>query len=249
MSFLTSYEYPWHPRFKTGRWPFVLVLQNQHNISLILLPFVSSVSLIYPGVPCHSFSSSVLQPFAVAIKVCKKAEKDRHDRIPNTTNGKPVANQRWVVIWGWFRSYLATSPRIQPSTRPPSVVRYPSSSISNMAYPGQRYHMNQGNYYAPPQQPPPGQQNFYGPPPGAPPPNMAQGPPYPYHPPNGPPPDMYNNSYQQSRHGAPPPPPQHAQVFNHQVGGYTYQYSNCTGKRKVLLSVTNTNTIGTIDWD
>lgn len=103
-----------------------------------------------------------------------------------------------------------------------------------MAYPGQQYHMNQGNYYAPPQQPPPGQGQFYGPPPGAPPSNMAHGPQYQYHPPNGPPPNFQNNAYSQGQNRAPAPPPQHAQIFNQQVGNqYTYQYSNCSGKRKV----------------
>ena len=107
-------------------------------------------------------------------------------------------------------------------------------SSCTMAYPGQQYHMNHQNYYSAPQQPPPGQGQFYGPPPGAPPPNMASRP-YNYHPPNGPPPTVYDNAYRQGQHGA-PPPPQHAQMFNQQMGQqYTFQYSNCTGKRKVTL--------------
>jgi metacaspase-1 len=102
-----------------------------------------------------------------------------------------------------------------------------------MAYPGQQYHTNHGNYSYPPQQPPQGQGGFYGPPPGAPPPNLASNP-YPYQAPNGPPPNAYNNAYRQGNYGAPPPPPQHAQMFNQQMGQqYTFQYSNCTGKRKV----------------
>ena len=103
-----------------------------------------------------------------------------------------------------------------------------------MAYPGQQYHMNHQNYYPPPQQAPPG--GYYGPPPGAPPPNQATRPNYSHHPPNGPPPNVYQNSYSQGQYGAPPPPPQQAQMFHQQVGQqYTFQYSNCTGKRKVFL--------------
>jgi hypothetical protein len=51
----------------------------------------------------------------------------------------------------------------------------------------------------------------------------------------------YNQGgYNQGGHGqvsyrpGPPPPPQHSQMFNSQVGNqYTFQYSQCTGKRKV----------------
>jgi metacaspase-1 len=104
-----------------------------------------------------------------------------------------------------------------------------------MSYPGQHYHVNHQDYYAPPQQPPPNQGQFYGPPPGAPPPNMASRPNYNYHAPNGPPVDYNHNAYAQGQYRAPPPPPQHAQMFNQQVGNqYTFQYSACTGKRKVL---------------
>src|SRR5579859_6173752 len=117
-------------------------------------------------------------------------------------------------------------------------------------YPGQQYHQNHGQYqpppqgpagyYAPPQGPPPG--GYYAPPPGAPPPNM-QTRPQQYHPPSGPPPDPYSQGYRQhqvEQYGAPPPPPQQAQMFNQQVGNqYTFQYSNCSGKRKVLPSPRN----------
>ena len=107
---------------------------------------------------------------------------------------------------------------------------------SVMAYPGQQYHMNQQTYYSAPQRPPQGQGQFYGPPPGVPPPNMASRP-YNYHPPNGPPPSVYDNNFRQGQYGAPPPPPQQAQMFNQQMGQqYTFQYSNCTGKRKVIRS-------------
>ncbi len=106
-----------------------------------------------------------------------------------------------------------------------------------MAYPGQKYHMNQQNYYPPPPQPPPGRGQFYSPPPGAPPPNMAARPNYNYHPPNGPPPNVHQNNFRQGQYNAPPPPPQNAQIFNQQMGQqYTFQYSQCTGKRKVSSS-------------
>ncbi|KAI1913876.1 Ca(2+)-dependent cysteine protease [Ophidiomyces ophidiicola] len=45
-----------------------------------------------------------------------------------------------------------------------------------------------------------------------------------------------NNSYVQGNHNAPPPPPTGAVAFGHGAPqGYSYQYSNCTGKRKALL--------------
>lgn len=39
-----------------------------------------------------------------------------------------------------------------------------------------------------------------------------------------------------AEYGRAPPPPSTAQAFGHGApGGYTFQYSNCTGKRKALL--------------
>jgi hypothetical protein len=47
---------------------------------------------------------------------------------------------------------------------------------------------------------------------------------------------IHNNAYVQGNHGAPPPPPAQAQTFGHGApGSYTFQYSNCTGRRKALL--------------
>jgi metacaspase-1 len=49
-------------------------------------------------------------------------------------------------------------------------------------------------------------------------------------------PTAHNNAYNQGNHNAPPPPPQQAQAFGHGApGGYTFQYSNCSGRRKALL--------------
>ncbi|KAI5212966.1 hypothetical protein AUEXF2481DRAFT_31037 [Aureobasidium subglaciale EXF-2481] len=93
-----------------------------------------------------------------------------------------------------------------------------------------------GNYGAPPPQPqyggayqqlPPQQQGYggYSQPPAqhyAPQPQLPSG----------------QNIYQQHnlRQGAPPPPPQGMQTFGHGApNGYSFQYSNCTGKRKALL--------------
>jgi len=103
-------------------------------------------------------------------------------------------------------------------------------------YPGQQYRANQQNYYPPPQsspqQYPPGQ---YFPPPPGPPPNMAPRAGYGYQPPPGPPPNVYG---QQHAYGMPPPPPQQAQMFHQQVGNqYMFQYSQCTGRRKVQLAI------------
>ncbi|KEZ46737.1 hypothetical protein SAPIO_CDS0013 [Scedosporium apiospermum] len=106
-------------------------------------------------------------------------------------------------------------------------------------YPGQGY----GGGYPPPGQqyyPPQGQQGYY------PPPQQPQGNYYP--PPQGPPPshlDRYGMpNHQGGGHygggtrsaGAPPPPPSGAQQFGHGAPeGYSFQYSDCTGKRKALL--------------
>jgi hypothetical protein len=49
-------------------------------------------------------------------------------------------------------------------------------------------------------------------------------------------PTAHQNAYSQGNHHAPPPPPQGAQQFSHGApGGYTFQYSNCSGRRKALL--------------
>lgn len=62
-----------------------------------------------------------------------------------------------------------------------------------------------------------------------PPPQQGYGPP-----PHGP--NVNQNAYMQGNHGAPPPPPQQAQQFGHGApNGYSFQYSNCTGRRKALL--------------
>jgi len=116
-------------------------------------------------------------------------------------------------------------------------------------YPGQGYH-NQ-HHYPPPQQysnyPPPQQYPPYGghspQPPynggyGAPPPAPGYGaPPVASGYGGYPPPQQYQQGYQQQhQYGRAPPPPSTAQAFGHGApGGYTFQYSNCTGKRKALL--------------
>ncbi|KAM3421882.1 Metacaspase-1A [Cercospora zeina] len=117
-------------------------------------------------------------------------------------------------------------------------------------FPGQGYHNQQGppppqygygsNGYPPPQQYPP---QPYGAPSPQPPPNYGYGappPPQQYNygappPPGnygGPPPPMQ----QQGGYGRPPPPPQQQQQFGHGAPPQmTFQYSNCTGRRKALL--------------
>lgn len=117
-----------------------------------------------------------------------------------------------------------------------------------MSYPGQGHYSYGGEYgnYSPPPGPPPQGYN-YGPPSGPPPQRYGYGPPtgprpqqqYGYGPPTGPRP--------QPRHGdgGPPPgppfgaaygsptssPPTAPQVIGN---GISYQYSNCTGRRKAL---------------
>ncbi|CAK1359329.1 Metacaspase-1A [Cercospora beticola] len=125
-------------------------------------------------------------------------------------------------------------------------------------FPGQGYHNQQGppppqygygnNGYPPPQQYPPQQ---YGAPSPQPPPNYGYGappPPQQYNngppPPQGhygaPPPGNYGGPpppmQQQGGYGRPPPPPQQQQQFGHGAPPQmTFQYSNCTGRRKALL--------------
>ncbi|EME77641.1 uncharacterized protein MYCFIDRAFT_60753 [Pseudocercospora fijiensis CIRAD86] len=130
-------------------------------------------------------------------------------------------------------------------------------------YPGQGYHNQQGypppqqhgfNGYPPPQQyGPPAPQYGYGTPPPAPQYGAGYGAPSPQPPqfgngyqqtppPQGygaPPPQQYNRpppGPPQGNYGRPPPPPQQTQQFGHGApSGYTFQYSNCTGRRKALL--------------
>ncbi|KAL9085961.1 MAG: hypothetical protein Q9165_007323 [Trypethelium subeluteriae] len=72
--------------------------------------------------------------------------------------------------------------------------------------------------------PPPPQYGGYGPPNGAPQYNQSSAPTY------------QNSAYMHGNHSAPPPPPQQAQHFGSGApGGYTFQYSTCTGRRKALL--------------
>ncbi|PPJ60600.1 hypothetical protein CBER1_03674 [Cercospora berteroae] len=124
-------------------------------------------------------------------------------------------------------------------------------------FPGQGYHNQQGppppqygygnNGYPPPQQYPPQQ---YGAPSPQPPPNYGYGAPPPQQYNNGPPPPQGHygapppGNYggppppmqQQGGYGRPPPPPQQQQQFGHGAPPQmTFQYSNCTGRRKALL--------------
>ncbi|KIH86412.1 metacaspase [Sporothrix brasiliensis 5110] len=122
----------------------------------------------------------------------------------------------------------------------------------NGGFPGQNYGPgHHGGGYGPPQGgygPPQGGYGGYGPPPGPPPQGYDQyGYPQQQYPPQGyqqPPPQQYQQGgyqqggYQQGGYdnrGA-APPPQQAQSFGHGApSDYTFQYSNCTGKRKALL--------------
>ncbi|KAJ8123064.1 hypothetical protein O1611_g9685 [Lasiodiplodia mahajangana] len=88
--------------------------------------------------------------------------------------------------------------------------------------------------------PPPHGYNQYPPPGGPPPPQQSR--PNRYPPPSFPPPpglDSYGYPTVQGyggTHRAGPPPPSAPQEFGHGAPqGYTFQYSNCTGKRKALL--------------
>ncbi|KAK5156448.1 hypothetical protein LTR04_005631, partial [Oleoguttula sp. CCFEE 6159] len=88
-----------------------------------------------------------------------------------------------------------------------------------------------GGYGSPPPQPqyggyqqaPPIPQPGY----GAPAPQYGQRPDFP---------TVNSNAYVHGNTSAPPPPPQQVQTFGTGApGGYTFQYSNCTGRRKALL--------------
>ncbi|EXJ73740.1 metacaspase-1A [Cladophialophora psammophila CBS 110553] len=131
---------------------------------------------------------------------------------------------------------------------------YPPQSHSPQPYPAQGYGAPGGYGQPPPQvapygynNPPPPQQGGYGGY-GSPPPQpdgypgmFASCPKVKPHrlPCAGPRPGMpsyANNSYSQGNHQAPPPPPTAPQQFGHGAPpGYSFQYSNCTGKRKALL--------------
>ncbi|OAP65482.1 metacaspase-1A [Fonsecaea erecta] len=114
---------------------------------------------------------------------------------------------------------------------------YPPQSHSPQPYPAQGYGAPGGYGQPPPQvapygynNPPPPQQGGYG--------GYGSPPPQP----NGYPgprpgmPSYANNSYAQGNHQAPPPPPTAPQRFGHGAPPeYSFQYSNCTGKRKALL--------------
>lgn len=116
-------------------------------------------------------------------------------------------------------------------------------------YPGQGYGGGGGGYgHAPPPGPPPPQQGYGYAPSGPPPPQQGYGgqpgyrqyPPPPHSPPPGL--DAYGYPIAQGHHGhayharSGPPPPSVPQQFGHGApDGYTFQYSNCTGRRKALL--------------
>ena len=166
------------------------------------------------------------------------------------------------MTWGPEAKASILRHRHSLSPTPPSVLvnlcfLIFTSSVSSlfcviMSYPGQRYYGNHQHHYTPPQgppqYPPSGHGQYYQPPP---PPVLSRAN-LDYRPPPGPPPNAYNNSYHPGPYGPPPPPPQIAQSFNHQIGGqYTFQYSQCTGKRKVriLNCVQRMLIVGPIDWN
>ncbi|KAJ5046494.1 uncharacterized protein L3040_003737 [Drepanopeziza brunnea f. sp. 'multigermtubi'] len=122
---------------------------------------------------------------------------------------------------------------------PPPPQQYPPQ------YPPQpNYYPPQQQNYGPPQpgygyqQPPPPQQPPYG---------YSQPPPQQYggynNVPNNQPqygrpgmPSINSNAYVHGNHAAPPPPPSSMQSFGSGAPqGYSFQYSNCTGRRKALL--------------
>ncbi|KAK7540501.1 metacaspase-1 [Phyllosticta citribraziliensis] len=112
----------------------------------------------------------------------------------------------------------------------PPPQQYGPSPQGQYGYPPPGHSPQPYNYGTPPpgqfggyQQGPPPPQPGYGGGYGAPPPQQQQ-----Y---GGPPPNNYGG-----QPNAPPPPPQQAQSFGHGApAGYSFQYSNCTGRRKALL--------------
>ncbi|KAK6456705.1 caspase domain-containing protein [Scheffersomyces xylosifermentans] len=107
-------------------------------------------------------------------------------------------------------------------------------SYNNNAPPPQ----GQGGYYAPPQGPPPSGYSSYGPPQGPPPQQYQQQyqqpPQQQYSRPSAPPPprDQYGSQNQYARPTG--PPPSAPQSFG-QNTNFTFQYSNCSGRKKALL--------------
>ena len=98
------------------------------------------------------------------------------------------------------------------------------------------WHENQRTNYAPPIQPPPGMQRMYSPPHYPPPPSSA----YNYSPPRDyfPEPDRFMNGYRNQIDASPIPLPAGPQTFHQQLGSqYQFQYSQCTGRRKVIPSI------------
>ncbi|SPQ25849.1 d6b32f4c-6d2c-43df-94f9-b20fe803550e [Thermothielavioides terrestris] len=103
------------------------------------------------------------------------------------------------------------------------------------------YYPPQGYGYPPPPPPPPPQGPGYGFQQPAPPYGYPQPPSQGYHPPPQAPhgygrpnmPTVNSNSYVHGNHNAPPPPPQSTQHYG--AHGHSFQYSQCTGRRKALL--------------
>ncbi|KAL9018704.1 MAG: hypothetical protein Q9185_004018 [Variospora sp. 1 TL-2023] len=138
---------------------------------------------------------------------------------------------------------------------PSPTPNYGAPPPQNYGPPPPQQYPPQGGYNGYPPQAPPSPQPGYGynrppshsPQPfaggyGQPPPQPAYG--YGPPPPNGGPqygsrpglPTVSMNAYVQGNHNAPPPPPQSMQSFGHGAPhGYSFQYSNCTGRRKALL--------------
>ncbi|KAK2044299.1 hypothetical protein LZ31DRAFT_554411 [Colletotrichum somersetense] len=128
---------------------------------------------------------------------------------------------------------------------------YPGQYGGYQGGPPQQQYAPSGGYYPPPQQgysgyPPAGsgygyqqpspQPYGYNQPPPQPQYGGYQHPPQPNY--NNRPgvPTANSNAYMHGNHNAPPPPPTAPQQFGHGApSGYTFQYSNCTGRRKALL--------------
>ncbi|KAL8992025.1 MAG: hypothetical protein Q9169_007435 [Polycauliona sp. 2 TL-2023] len=111
--------------------------------------------------------------------------------------------------------YNGYPPQAPPSPQPGYGYNQPPPPVSPRPY--------SGGYQQPPQQPSYG----YGQPP------PSGGPQY-----GGRPglPTVNTNAYNQGNHNAPPPPPEAMQAFGHGAPqGYSFQYSNCKGRRKALL--------------
>jgi hypothetical protein len=93
---------------------------------------------------------------------------------------------------------------------------------------------NQSTNYDPPLEPPPGVQRIYSPPDYPPPPSSA----YTYSPPHEhfpEPDDRFLSGYPNQTDTLPIPLPAEPQAFHQQLGSqYQFQYSQCTGRRKVI---------------